>query len=634
MDNNLDNNVDEEIKGYLSFDKPVSFFLFAGAGSGKTRSLVNALNYIRAEYSQHLRINNQKIAVITYTNAACDEIKRRLEFDPLIEVSTIHSFVWSLIHGLNIDIKKWLKQNLLIEIAKLTEKEQNSKKISSTRKKAIDTKQKRLSNVENIKKFIYNPIGNNSSKDSLNHTEVISLGAYFLNEKPRMQDILVGKYPIMLIDESQDTNKYLMDAFLAIQQNHKHHFLLGLFGDTMQRIYGDGKEDLGENLPEDWQKPAKVINHRSPQRIIKLINKIRSSVDEQKQKARTDKEEGVVRLFIIKNDIDNKPELESKIAEYMTNITQDLQWEKNDYKTLAIEHHMIANRYGFLAMFEALYKVDSFKNDFLDGKIPGVRFFEEIIFSLLMAKEKNDKFLIASIVKDKKNDSPLLRPENLQAFPIEQLAKANKAVEKIHQLWKKDENLSFQDILENIAESNLFEIPESLKPFIKNNLEEQNFTDEQDNDDDETSNSTKALGEFLQTPFSQIEKYRDYIKGNTKFITHQGVKGLEFPRVMIILDDDESRGRFFSYDKLFGIEEKSEADLKNIKDGKETVIDRTRRLFYVTCSRAQNSLAIVVYTTEPQKLYHSALEKGWFEDKEIIFYERGRFRDSNQLTGQ
>lgn len=92
----LDDHVDEEIAACLYLEKAQSFFLFAGAGSGKTRSLVNALSALRSTAGPHLRLHGQRIGVITYTNAACDEIKRRLEFDPLIEVSTIHSFVWSL----------------------------------------------------------------------------------------------------------------------------------------------------------------------------------------------------------------------------------------------------------------------------------------------------------------------------------------------------------------------------------------------------------------------------------------------------------------------------------------------------------------------------------------------------------
>src|SRR4030042_1915739 len=291
-DNNFDDHVDDEINVCLSFEKPISFFLFAGAGSGKTRSLVNALNYLREVSAKRLRLNGQRVGVITYTNAACDEIKRRLDFDPLIEVSTIHSFVWSLIGGLNFDIKQWLKVSLANEITDLEEKQRKGRagtKAAMDREKSIETNQKRLSGLDDIKRFTYNPNGDNRGRDSLNHSEVIKIGADFLRGKPLMQSIFVNKYPILLIDESKDTNKLLMEAFLEIQQKNNSRFMLGLFGDTMQRIYGDGKMDLGQNLPVDWAKPVKKINHRCPCRIIKLINKIRSAVDRQEQNPRTDK---------------------------------------------------------------------------------------------------------------------------------------------------------------------------------------------------------------------------------------------------------------------------------------------------------------------------------------------------------
>ena len=45
-DNCLDDKVDEELLACLNLQNPKSFFLFAGAGSGKTRSLVNVLEQI------------------------------------------------------------------------------------------------------------------------------------------------------------------------------------------------------------------------------------------------------------------------------------------------------------------------------------------------------------------------------------------------------------------------------------------------------------------------------------------------------------------------------------------------------------------------------------------------------------
>ena len=50
MNNNIDDEVEREIERCLDLESPRSFFLFAGAGSGKTRSLVNALNYINNKY--------------------------------------------------------------------------------------------------------------------------------------------------------------------------------------------------------------------------------------------------------------------------------------------------------------------------------------------------------------------------------------------------------------------------------------------------------------------------------------------------------------------------------------------------------------------------------------------------------
>src|SRR4051812_25429725 len=88
----LDDHVDDEITSCLRLDKPRSFFLFAGAGSGKTRSLVNALHHVRESLGPTLRLRKQRVAVVTYTKAARDEIIRRTEFDSIIAVSTIHAF--------------------------------------------------------------------------------------------------------------------------------------------------------------------------------------------------------------------------------------------------------------------------------------------------------------------------------------------------------------------------------------------------------------------------------------------------------------------------------------------------------------------------------------------------------------
>lgn len=86
---------------------------------------------------------------------------------------------------------------------------------------------------------------------------------------------------------------------------------------------------------------------------------------------------------------------------------------------------------------------------------------------------------------------------------------------------------------------------------------------------------------------------------------------------MLILDDEEARGPSFSYDKLFGTRALSTNDKKNVDEGKETSIDKTRRLLYVACSRAKESLAIVAYTDDPNALKSNIIKYGWFEEFEI-----------------
>lgn len=58
-------DVNEQILTCLNLEQPQSFFLSAGAGSGKTRSLVEVLKKFKEENSQQLRLNGQKVAIIT-----------------------------------------------------------------------------------------------------------------------------------------------------------------------------------------------------------------------------------------------------------------------------------------------------------------------------------------------------------------------------------------------------------------------------------------------------------------------------------------------------------------------------------------------------------------------------------------
>ena len=127
-DDNRDSAADSIIQSCLDLKNPKSFFLFAGAGSGKTRSLVSALEYINKTFGRELKLNNRRVAVITYTKAARDEIKRRCHYNSLFEISTIHSFAWKLICPHTDDIRIWLKNELNVSINEAETKLASSKK--------------------------------------------------------------------------------------------------------------------------------------------------------------------------------------------------------------------------------------------------------------------------------------------------------------------------------------------------------------------------------------------------------------------------------------------------------------------------------------------------------------------------
>lgn len=166
------------------------------------------------------------------------------------------------------------------------------------------------------------------------------------------------------------------------------------------------------------------------------------------------------------------------------------------------------------------------------------------------------------------------------------------------------------DVLSCVRDTRLFTIPEAIRAFSasgEDESEEKLFSKEYEADEIE------AWRSFLETPFAQIEPYSRYVEGEAAYDTHQGIKGLEFPRVCVIMDDSEARGFTFSYEKLLGAKtESSRSD-----PTQETSIDRTRRLFYVTCSRAEDSLALIAYSENPLQVRQHALDERWFKESEI-----------------
>lgn len=277
------------------------------------------------------------------------------------------------------------------------------------------------------------------------------------------------------------------------------------------------------------------------------------------------------------------------------------------YNGLGYQNLMAASRFGFLELYLPLNEVPVFNTSLRDGSISELSFLSKVISPLVQAYKGNNDFEVLKIVKEY---SPLMESKKWISLDdqTKALQQVESAVDKLMELWKDDAIPTCLDVLRSIQDTGLFKLDERVDNILSSPAADESIR-------------ITALRKALSVPFTTLEKYFAYVSDNTRFATHQGVKGLEFPRVMVIIDDAEAKGFLFSYEKLFGVKLKTETDIKNEREGKDNSITRTTRLFYVACTRAQKSLAIIAYTYDCEAVKATAMKNNWFEDDEIRLLE-------------
>lgn len=606
----MDLQVDETLEKCILSSPRKSFFLFAGAGSGKTHSLVLLLKKIRDSIGKDLLLQGKNVAVITFTNAATDEIVNRLDYSPVFHISTIHSFVWDVIKYYQTDIKRlyclYIQEDIRVLYEKLEKAKSKTTKTYLSNAEKIEQLKEQLEKAKTIEKFVYNPNGSNPEYNALKHAEVIKISSQMIMDSMMLQRIIAQRYPILLIDESQDTKKELVDAFFKIQENFADIFTLGLLGDQKQRIYADGKDNMVNVIPSDWEQPEKKMNYRCAKRIIKLANTIGKDLDiHAEQTPREDADAGLIRLFIVQqHEGINKDEVEQTVMKIMSDHTADEKWfgKDADVKILTLEHMMAARRLGFDQFFGPLSRVNKYQMTFLQGKVSELDFFTKEVLPIADSIKGDGRDALEIL----KTYSPLLSKQKTEN-PYELYLRCREESQKVSNLV--NDNHSIREVVKAVGKSQLLSVPDVVRQASVLSTTDLN---------DEIEEDLQAWVMVMDLPINMVRGYDDYVNQRTRFDTHQGVKGLEFDRVMVIIDDSESKGFMFSYDKLFGVKELTETDIRHIEAGEESSIDRTQRLFYVTCTRAKESLAIVMYTSDSEKVKKQAIHKGWFSEQEII----------------
>jgi DNA helicase-2/ATP-dependent DNA helicase PcrA len=623
--NTPDTEADIKLRECLDKPQRVSFNMIAGAGSGKTTSLVKALNHIITTKGVALRRQGQQVACITYTEIAAKEIWNDVGNNTLAHVSTIHSFLWTVIRPFQKDIKKWVLSNVAQKIIKLENKMSNYGARVQQRTKEKDAKQlDKLKSIalliDQVSYFNYGT-GSNYLKGMLGHDDIVKLVPKLIQDRPMLRMIISQKFPYIFVDESQDTFPEIVSAFKQIANDHKGKFCLGFFGDPMQKIYPSG---IGEiEIGEGWEKITKSENFRCAKNVLQLINLIRKQSDGLVQtRGRVEIVEGkpipvqgTAQIFILPADNQRSENLE-KVKEWCSARFSDPSWiDNNKIKIFVIVHRMAAIRLGFPNVYAAMNddSPSSFKDGFLDGTSWPLKPFLDFVLPIVENNKKGNKFEVFSMAK---SNSPKLIGENLKSTELpKHMKELKQAIDDLSGMMQEDSDATILDILKLVQSKGLavfdIRISDHMNDSVKAEVETEG-------EEDLIANEVSAMKKYFACPAKELWGYRKYFESESPFATQQGVKGAEFDRVLTILDDEEGIHRQFSYDKYFGVADLSNTDKENISQNKDNVIDRTRRLFYVSCSRAKKDLVVVYFTSDMTKAHTKILETGIFP-KESIF---------------
>lgn len=523
--------IDAQIIDILQQGK--NFRVEAGAGSGKTYSLNKVIEWIQDNKWNEYRRKNQNVVCITYTNAAVDVITERLAGDSFILPSTIHSFAWNA-------IKQY--QSYLLNIIG----ENENLKPREGDFSAITQVQYTLGHRYQENGTLY-----------LFHDDVITLFSILL-DNVKFRRMFSDRFPLILIDEYQDSFRAIMDKFIEYFIDKGVGPQFGFFGDAWQTIYQANKA-CGLIEHKNIIEIKKVSNFRSASKIVNLLNEIRPELP---QLSAIDDFEGEA-LVITCDDFTDPRRMDKnfrgdlpadELKKRLTNLTEHIKRnhisDKESLKILMITHKVLASQQGYEKLLDIL------NNGLRDKEDIFLLFFMEMLEPIYKALESSDMQLLFDTLKVKR-------------YPI------TKKCEKIE--WKKlQEQLMHArvqktiDVLKVVIESNLIPVPQNILAYY-----DMYFSAP------DVCYSDTTIKDFLDLEYEQFISAINFLYPETEFSTEHGVKGEEYDNVVFVISKGWNQYQFDTYAPM-------------IKNGyasdKEASYVRNRNLFYVCCSRPKKRL--------------------------------------------
>lgn len=284
MSSILDILNEEQALAVKTIDGPV--MVFAGAGTGKTKTLTARIAYMVSECG----VRPYNILAITFTKKATNEMRDRLagildEEAKYLNISTIHSLCVKILRR-NIDKIGYSKNFEIIDEDDVQKILGDIFKNQQVDKKAFSTKlaSKMISDYKNgigSLNGVINPIYNEyqaflKQNNFLDFDDLLLKVEELFNQDAVTLASYQEKFKYILVDEFQDTNKVQYNIIKMLANKYNNLFVVG---DDDQSIYSFRGASLDNmlNFTKDYPQ-AKVVkllkNYRSHNSILKGANAV------------------------------------------------------------------------------------------------------------------------------------------------------------------------------------------------------------------------------------------------------------------------------------------------------------------------------------------------------------------------
>ena len=531
-----------------------SFVLEAGAGSGKTWTLIQIILYVINKRKVEFSKKRQKIACITYTRVARDEIIERVSAnaeEQLVLSNTIHEFLWDNIKQFNQEIKLGLIQyiedkksdkKLILDKSNPTTKKYREAELSLTkyeeRLQALKSFQGRLS-YQNIP---------NWSKGVISHDEVLYIAHYIFETYRVIRKILQDTYPVIFIDEYQDTSPLVKEILLDFLLPNTE-ILFGFFGDSMQQIYDTSMGELDAEA-YDLELITKEENYRSSIAVIKLINQIRDDIQ---QKPAGQIKEGKC-LFYYLNDIDID---EEELIEF--NIIKSFKLDDSEsIKRLYLTTASIARQNNYINLHNLYSSADGKNKD------------------EILKNSENRSCVFANYLHDLEKIIELFETKRIQemlglmSYEIKDIQAKRYLNDSLIELSTKRDDWSIGEVIDYA--NKILPMKYEMSFYYG---DEAKFTKDE------------FFLSLISISYTEFKNLYYTAKGDSLYSTEHGTKGDEYNHVVCIVNDND----WYNYSLTKYL------DGSDLKTNHEKRYYRTKRLFYVVCSRAINNLAVLMLSS-------------------------------------